>query len=431
MAVAIEFGSQGSAASTSSVATIAGLDFNAEAGDRLIAASIAFEVTVSPPTISAVTIGGVSATQRAQAANSGRRAEIWVAAVPTGTSGDVVVTITAGDTTISAATFSVTGAEEVPTDTDAANGNGDNISITGLTIDTDGAGVAAHCNGFFDSTTSWTGASESHDTKVATAFVHSSAIVTAAGTNTITADGATATQALVGVAFGPSSGATTHSIDLDAASFAYTANDLGVVIKRVITLSPASFAYTANDLGVTVQQTTTHSIELLPASFLYTSRGLEFTATSARTTPAFDGPSRRRRRDRDDIQAYWAARQREANEEAERKRLEALAEAERALAEAENVKRVEAKRAAVRKVFAALKRAAVSERARADAEAAERAALEAIKARETAAQRAAYLEALDQLNAEIEAIGAEIARLYARRRQEEETLIRMWWQGAA
>ena len=139
------------------------------------------------------------------------------------------------------------------------------------------------------------------------------------------------------------------------------------------------------------------------------------------------GPERRRRRDHEATQAYWARRQRDALEEQERKRLEALAEAERALEEAETAKKAEAKRAAVRKVFEAIKRAGVTEATHAAAHEAEQAALAAIAKRQTVEQRRAYLDALDQLNAEIEAIGAEIARLYARRRQEEEVMLLQWF----
>lgn len=137
--------------------------------------------------------------------------------------------------------------------------------------------------------------------------------------------------------------------------------------------------------------------------------------------------SRRKRRDRETLEAYYAALQRKAHEDAEREKLEALAEAERALEEAETAKKAEAKRAAVRKVFAALNRAAITDKAKAGAREAEQAALQAIANRQTQEQREAYLDALDQLNAEIETIGAQIARLYARRREEEQFLLQRWF----
>lgn len=428
MAAVLEYGSQGSAASSSGTATIAGLDFNAEASDRIIAASLAMENAAGSVSISGCTIGGVTAALGRAANQNGRRAEIWTADVPSGTSGDVVVTLAGGDTTVSASTYSVTGADSTLSDTDAATGSGSTIAITALTIPSDGVGIAAWCNASVTGSVAWTGASEDHDTNVGGAFRHSSASVTTVGTNTITADGDTSNQALVGVAFGPASGGpTTTAVELDPASYAYTPSSLGVVTKRVVTLSPASFAYTANDLTVNVVQATTYSVQLLPAAFTFTPRDLEATATGIRIGPADDRPSRRKRRDRETLDAYYAALQRKANEDAEREKLEALAEAERALEEAENAKKAEAKRAAVRKVFAALDRAALTEKAKAGAREAEQAALQAIAKRQTQEQREAYLDALDQLNVEIEMIGAQIARLYARRREEEQFLLQRWF----
>lgn len=432
MAVAIEFGSQGQASTSGTdTATITGLDFNAEASDRIIAVDIAFEV--STLTVSSVTIGGVTAAFHVAAADLGRRVEIWSAEVPTGTSGNVAVTLSGSTTeTISVGTHSLTGADPTPTDTDsvATTGSGVGvISITALTVPADGAAIAAWCNNTEGVGCTWTGANESHDTNTGASFAHSAASTTTAGTNTITADqdSGASFQALVGVAWGPASGgATTTAVELDPASYAYTPSSLGVVTKRVVTLSPASFAYTANDLTVNVVQATTYSVQLSPAAFTFTPRDLEAAATGVRIGPADDRPARRKRRDRETLEAYYAALQRKANEDAEREKLEALAEAERALEEAETAKKAEAKRAAVRKVFAALNRAALTEKAKAGAREAEQAALQAIAKRQTQEQREVYLEALDRLNEEIEAIGAQVARMYARRREEEEFLLRMW-----
>ena len=198
------------------------------------------------------------------------------------------------------------------------------------------------------------------------------------------------------------------------------------VVNYEMTVDLGTYAITGN------------AVELVPAIVMAVDTGayvvsgkdpdleaVNFTAAQAQPGPADDRPARRRR-DRQISEAYWAQRQREALEDQERKRLEALAEAEAALEDAENAKKADAKRKAVRRVFDALKRAAVTENARDDAQAAEQSALAAIAGRQTEQQRAVYLAALDQLNVEIEAIGAEISRLYARRRQDEEFLLRMW-----
>lgn len=146
----------------------------------------------------------------------------------------------------------------------------------------------------------------------------------------------------------------------------------------------------------------------------------------ARPGPADDRSARQRRRRDEEAVAYWAARQRAAREEEERRRLEALEEAQAALDQAEDAKKAKAKREAVRKVFEALNRAALTDRAKQEARDAEQAALQALSAKQSAEQRAAYQEALDRLYAELETIAAEVQRLYARRRQEEEFLLKMW-----
>lgn len=205
MAVAIEFGSQGWADTVSQVATITGLSFNAAASDRIIAVSVAIE---RPVTITAVTIAGNAATQRISAnSSSNQRSEIWDLAVPTGTSGTVTVTISGGGTGVSVATYSITGADGTPTDTDSATGSGASLSISALIIPIDGAGIAGFCNGTNGTAVTWTLVDEKHDTSVTGVtgtFRHSSGIVPVVGTNTITADGATDGQSLVGVAWGPS-----------------------------------------------------------------------------------------------------------------------------------------------------------------------------------------------------------------------------------
>ena len=198
-------------------------------------------------------------------------------------------------------------------------------------------------------------------------------------------------------------GAVSATLAIDTGTYAITTVDATFIVSQVLAVDSGSYVVTFNDA-------TFAAVGVVPAT---------------QPGPADDRPARRRR-DRQISEAYWAQRQREALEEQERKRLEALAEAEAALEDAENAKKADAKRKAVRRVFDALKRAATTDKARSDAQVAEAAALEAIRKRETEAQRAVYLEALDALNAEIEAIGVQITKLYARRRQEEEFLLRMW-----
>lgn len=136
--------------------------------------------------------------------------------------------------------------------------------------------------------------------------------------------------------------------------------------------------------------------------------------------PAFDSRKRRRRQTDEYLAALYRhqveeAQKRKASEEAERKRLEALAEAEDALERAERAKKASERRKAVRDVFEALERAAIGNAAKA-----------AMAAEARAVMQATLIEvraSLARLDAEIEAV----TRMLKQRRDEEELfLIRMW-----
>lgn len=210
MAAVGELGSQGSATSSSSVATISSLDFNAEAADRIIAAHITFQiegVTISSVTIGGVTpYGNITIVETTHPTQPDVLSALYYAEVPTGTSGSVVVTLSSGDGVVGVTTYSVTGADTTPTDTDSVAANAASVAMTALTIPTDGVGIAGLGNGISGTAITWTGATEQIDVAIATDHRHSSALVTTEGTNTITADGGTQSHALVGVAFGPASG---------------------------------------------------------------------------------------------------------------------------------------------------------------------------------------------------------------------------------
>lgn len=210
MAAAIAYGSQGSATISSLVATIAGLSFGSESSDRIVLAAIGFDIAA---TISSVTIGGVSAGSPLVAdVNSNRKVAIYGASLPTGTTGDVVVTMSAGNgNTVSAAAYALTGADATPTDTDSVSSTADVISITALTIPTDGVGLASSIRNTSSNTVTWTGASEDHD-NTAGGCQHSSAHITTVGTNTISTDALISDPTvLVGVAFGPAAGGAATS----------------------------------------------------------------------------------------------------------------------------------------------------------------------------------------------------------------------------
>ncbi|MGN7871907.1 hypothetical protein, partial [Paracoccus sp. 22332] len=77
--------------------TIAAVPLGAASADRYIELDLnAYLITDSTAVITGVSIGGVVATQRAAQANGNEprlRTGLWRAAVPTGTTGDVVITL--------------------------------------------------------------------------------------------------------------------------------------------------------------------------------------------------------------------------------------------------------------------------------------------------------------------------------------------------
>lgn len=93
--------------------TFSGLSTGTASADRKV--DVCFFVPSNGP-ITAVTIGGVSATQESASAASGYEVELWDAAVPTGTTANVVVTFTSGSTNnIGVAVGSLTGTTSTPT----------------------------------------------------------------------------------------------------------------------------------------------------------------------------------------------------------------------------------------------------------------------------------------------------------------------------
>jgi hypothetical protein len=172
------------------------------ASDRIIIVGIHGRASASPNSvISNVTIGGITATQ----AGASRLLnlliqEIWFAIVPTGTTGNIVVTFGEGQVASSIGVWNVFGANPVPFDTDGGTGTGATLSITNLTIPDNGCGVMSYNNTTTTTAVVWTNATSRFDNTNR----HSGADSITPGTLTITADGATDDQAMAAVSFEPS-----------------------------------------------------------------------------------------------------------------------------------------------------------------------------------------------------------------------------------
>lgn len=130
--------------------------------DRYIAVGIVARGT-SPVTVSSATIGGVSATISVQTTNTTpgyNIAAIIIAAVPSGTTGDIVVTFSAGVLRCGIAAYRLVGIDSItPADTGTSVAN---APTTSLDIAANGVGIGMAMTQA-STTTTWTGLTEDSD----------------------------------------------------------------------------------------------------------------------------------------------------------------------------------------------------------------------------------------------------------------------------
>jgi hypothetical protein len=142
--------------------TATGIAIGAAAFDRYVAVVVAFRDTSGTPTISSVTVGGAATTSVIANTTtlSGITIYITDAPVTTGTTADVVVTMSEGVTLVSVATYALTGltsSTAVETDTSTTD-------AASMTIGTAAAVGIAAAMVTAGSTFTATGVTEQHDT---------------------------------------------------------------------------------------------------------------------------------------------------------------------------------------------------------------------------------------------------------------------------
>lgn len=152
--------------------TFAAQSLGAEDSSRRIVVVTAATRLGSPAAVSSMTIGGVSASLAVARGNGNANegaVEIWHASVPTGTTGDVVVTWTTGMLRCAISVFRLINSAVSPS---ATNSNANSSSAVSATIDIPQKGVAiagVYNNG--STTYTWTNLTEAYDvTFGATAF---------------------------------------------------------------------------------------------------------------------------------------------------------------------------------------------------------------------------------------------------------------------
>ena len=112
------------------------------AADRIIVVSVTTKASGGAArTVSSLTIGGVSGTEIAALTTGGVNIAMWYAAVPTGTTGDIVVTWSGACQECGCGVWAVYGAASSPTDFDSAyNGDATTVANT-ITIPAGGVGI--------------------------------------------------------------------------------------------------------------------------------------------------------------------------------------------------------------------------------------------------------------------------------------------------
>ena len=95
--------------------TFSGMSLGTIADDRIIVVGVCGFVTSD--TIDSVTVGGISATTIIEQAVADGFLELWQALVPTGTTGDVVITFSDGVANCAAVTHAIYGATQTVFDT--------------------------------------------------------------------------------------------------------------------------------------------------------------------------------------------------------------------------------------------------------------------------------------------------------------------------
>jgi hypothetical protein len=143
-----------------------GVAIGAAAADRKVAIGIAHMANVG--VVSSVTIGGVSATvvDSGTGGVDNERAEIWQADVPTGTTANIVVTMSQSQNRLAAGVFAIYGAASAAHDTATVAATG----VRSTTIDIPASGVciavdSAQYTGSFKTHT-WAGVTEDYDSQI-------------------------------------------------------------------------------------------------------------------------------------------------------------------------------------------------------------------------------------------------------------------------
>jgi hypothetical protein len=168
--VGLSFVTSTSSTTDLSTYTFAGQSLGAEASDRKIVVAVG-AARAAAFALNTVTVGGVTAYKLVEREDndgaSEATASLWIADIPTGTTGDVVVTFSAAAARCGVAIFRLTGSGPVSFTTLA---DGTDADPTGtIDVPANGGAIAVSYTNAA-TTTTWTGLTERNDTTMEGAF---------------------------------------------------------------------------------------------------------------------------------------------------------------------------------------------------------------------------------------------------------------------
>lgn len=138
--------------------TFSGVSIGAESASRIIVLTVNWDMGGGSPSISAITVNGISATVDVSIVAL-RCAAVARVAVPTGTTADIVVTFSAGSANCVIGVFRSVGATLSVADTKTMFDNPSVVTITGQT----GGIIVACARAYLAGVVDWTGATEKYD----------------------------------------------------------------------------------------------------------------------------------------------------------------------------------------------------------------------------------------------------------------------------
>jgi hypothetical protein len=167
-AAAALFTANAASATTSLGYSFSSLNFGTASADRHLLIGTAGQAG-SAASVSAVTIGGISASQVFSASSSTVTVAFWIAAVPTGTSGTVQITWAAQRARCAVIVWALTGLQSTtPVDTGSEVNSGSTALNDDVDISAGGVCLAmAYDSGTGSRTWTWSGLSEVIDTTFA------------------------------------------------------------------------------------------------------------------------------------------------------------------------------------------------------------------------------------------------------------------------